>query len=167
MKKYNVKNGKLIRKYGEDVLRSEEFRKGKKQIHHKYTTVANHTLYVTDMALQFSKCMKVVPFLKINDKVLVQAGLCHDLGIIGRDKKFHNNMECYKCHSGESVPITKRIYPDVDVKTLDAIACHMFPLTPIPPKSPEGFLLIAADKYCSVAERVYLELRKGKRANRE
>ena len=29
---------------------------------------------------------------------------------------------------------------------------HMWPLTPIPPKSVEGFVLLYADKFCGTAE---------------
>ena len=165
MQKYNVKNTELIRLYGDKALHSEEFKEGRKQIHHRYTTVANHTLYVTDTAIRFGRWAKKFPFLRIDEKVLIQASLCHDLGIIGRDKKFHSGLECYKCHSKESVLVAQRLYPDMDEKTLDAIACHMYPLTKKPPKSIEGCLLISADKFCSVAERAYLELHKNKRVS--
>ena len=39
----------------------------------------------------------------------------------------------------------------------DIILKHMWPLTIIPPKSVEGFIVSFADKYCSIAE-VFLRL---------
>ena len=91
------------------------------------------------------------------------AALCHDLGIIGRDRKYQSDSECFQCHAADSVRVAQRLYPDIDAKTLDAIRCHMYPLTRTPPKSAEGYILIAADKFCSVSERLYLEINKGKR----
>lgn len=34
----------------------------------------------------------------------------------------------------------------------DMILRHMWPLTPVPPRSREGFAIVYADKFCSSAE---------------
>ena len=36
----------------------------------------------------------------------------------------------------------------------DIIAKHMFPVTLIPPKTKEGFLLTIVDKYCCIKETI-------------
>ena len=163
MQRYKVKYKDVIRKYGKEVLASKEFAEARTQVHHKYTTVANHTLFVTDTVIGLGRLLRKLHLCKPDEKTLVLAALCHDLGIIGRDVKFSSDSECYRCHPKESVKVTRRLYPKMDARTLNAIESHMYPLTKRPPHSAEGFILITADKICSVTERIYLEINRKKR----
>jgi uncharacterized protein len=54
--------------------------------------------------------------------------------------------------------LNARDHFELNEKEADIILRHMWPLTVIPPKSVEGFIVSYADKYCSVAE-VFLRLR--------
>lgn len=43
-------------------------------------------------------------------------------------------------------------YFQIPEKEQNMILRHMWPLTPIPPKYKEGFVLLYADKFCGTAE---------------
>ncbi len=45
----------------------------------------------------------------------------------------------------------------LDDREIDAIAHHMFPLTPQPPRYVEGRVLCMADKYCAIYEMSYAQ----------
>ena len=77
---------KEILKEGQKVFSTETFQKGRTQIHHRGTTVVNHTLEVTDWALRISDALARKGIHVDREEVLISA-LCHDLGIIGRDDK--------------------------------------------------------------------------------
>jgi uncharacterized protein len=70
---------------------------------------------------------------KVREDVVILAGLCHDLGIIGRDEKYKNDFQCGQCHAGDSVISAKEILPDLDEMTIDSIQNHMWPVTKTPP----------------------------------
>ena len=42
--------------------------------------------------------------------------------------------------------------PDISPKEENIILRHMFPLTPVPPKYKEGWVVTLCDKYCATRE---------------
>ena len=127
-----------LKKYGEKIMRSEEFKMAMKQKHHISTSVGLHSLHVA----QASICLC---------NILIGA-LCHDLGMVGRYEKYSNNMECCHMHPINSVRITKNLVPDINKKTQDIIRTHMFPLTQRPPAYAEGVVVCLADKYVTLQD---------------
>lgn len=55
-------------------------------------------------------------------------------------------------HPGHAAINALRDYPDLTIRELDAIACHMFPLTPVPPHHRAGWIVTMADKRCASYE---------------
>ncbi|MBR3307567.1 MAG: HD domain-containing protein [Lachnospiraceae bacterium] len=137
--------------YGSGILCSEEFRKSFRQKHHIDTTVGEHTLYVSRTSLKIAYFLKKL-HVKTNMGELVVVALCHDLGILGRDEKYPNKRSCYRKHPGESKEVARRLVPELNERTEKMIERHMFPVTIKPPVSKEGYILLAADKYCAVRE---------------
>ena len=137
--------------FGNEIIVSPEYAMALKQIHHYNYTVLEHTLHVALYAL--SDCYKLQDKGQmISTKAVVVSSLCHDLGIIGRYEKFKNNIVCCYIHPLHSLAIAKRLIPNLSGDTQKAIARHMFPLTPVPPISVIGYLLIKADKMCALRE---------------
>lgn len=52
-------------------------------------------------------------------------------------------------HPGAALRNAYADFPDLTPREADAIACHMFPLTPVPPRSAVGWLVTVADKLCA------------------
>ncbi len=139
--------------YGKPILESEEFIAAFSQTHHIVLTVGEHLLHVTLYSLHLSYAFLERGY-KVNLRDVVRAGLCHDLGILGRYEKFSNNAVCCFNHPLDSVVIARKLLPDLSKKTAIAIARHMFPLTIIPPLSLTGYILIKSDKICAFYERL-------------
>ena len=142
-----------IIKYGHRILGSDLFAISFEQVHHKYTTVGEHTLHVAFKALDIAYKMQKKN-KKVNIRYIVEAALGHDLGIIGRYEKFSNNIMCCYLHPKHSVEIIEAFIPDISFEVTTAIAHHMFPATPVPPTTLTGAILIMADKSATIGETV-------------
>ncbi len=140
-----------IIKYGKDVLNSSVFRQAASQAHHVHGTVLDHTLNVCVVSLRLCRQLKNRG-IKVNEKDLVQAALCHDLGMVGRDSKYKDNLNSWEAHPAESARIARSLIPDLSEEAEEIIRSHMWPLAGSLPASNEGMLLCIADKYASMAD---------------
>lgn len=146
--------------YGSSILGSDIFQKAMNQKHHFKTTVGLHSIHVAAVSLILARQMEKIG-VHINEKDLVQACLCHDLGIVGRfEGKFHSGHDCCCRHPKESVKEAKNLIPTISYKTECIIARHMWPATLLPPNSVEGYLITIADKFCGVEESAGIRRRK-------
>ena len=143
---------RIIVKYGSDIICSDEFNRTFEQVHHKCTTVGDHTLSVTAEAVRLCLSMGLKDEKTL--KGIITASLCHDLGIMGRTEKFDNNAQCYVRHPSDSVRAYKALTGGDDVRIIDSINSHMFPLKPRMPKYKEGWILTLADKISAAKERL-------------
>ena len=141
-----------ISKYGEDILSSRELEEANAQKHHLWSTVGEHSLRVTASSLMICYALRKL-HIPTNIPVVVIAALCHDLGILGREKKYANEVQCCQRHPGDSVLAFRALTEEEDPLVEDAIAHHMWPLTFLPPRHREGFILTLADKISSCMER--------------
>ena len=97
-------------------------------------------------------CYKVCKKLKLDYKAAARAGMLHDLFLYN----WRENQEDIKglhafTHGNTACKNASKLF-DLSDKEKDMIKTHMFPVTIIPPKSREGFILTIVDKYCTVAE---------------
>ena len=144
-----------IVKYGKEILLSDIFRKTAVQRHHVQSTVMEHTMNVCIIAVKLCRDQMRKGVL-LNEKDLVQAALCHDLGMVGRENKYKNALETCKRHPIDSAEIAKEIVPDLSPNAEQMIRSHMWPLSSIAPQSREGRLLCKADKFASMADWQYV-----------
>lgn len=141
---------------GDSVINSSEFKAAYCQIHHKTTTVGDHSFYVACASLCICNFLGHIG-INTNKKDMINAALCHDLGILGRSEKFSSSMQMMKEHPKDSVPIAREILGEDDNKRVeDIISHHMWPATPLSfPRSREAYVITVADKYCAVMERLF------------
>ena len=144
---------KEIRARGGDILQSPEFREAMRQKHHLRASVGMHSIRVTQTCLRMADVLEKFG-LQPDRQSLITAGLCHDLGMLGRGSKFASTAEQNRQHPLDSVDSARKLRPDMDDKTRESIERHMFPLTPRPPRSLEGVILNIADKYVSVKDLI-------------
>ena len=144
-----------IVKYGKEILLSDIFRKTAVQRHHVQSTVMEHTMNVCIIAVKLCR-EQMRRGVLLNEKDLVQAALCHDLGMVGRENKYKNALETCKRHPIDSAEIAKEIVPDLSPNAEQMIRSHMWPLSSIAPQSREGRLLCKADKFASMADWQYV-----------
>lgn len=143
-----------VRKYGSDVLKSDEMKQAFQQTHHTWATVGEHTMRVTLSSVLICYALKKLN-IKVSVPAVVVGGLCHDLGILGRDKKYSSDIECSREHPHDSVEVAKEILDELPEKTEDIIERHMWPAGQSKmPNSIEGVIVSIADKYAAVKDIV-------------
>lgn len=130
------------------IMDSPIFQMSMDQSHHFDTTLGRHSIQVKKTAVKIGNFLERVG-IEMDVRCIVTASLCHDLGMVERDKKYRNNRQCCREHPAESVREARKLIPDLDMKTEEAILAHMWPLTGHWPSSPEGWIVLAADKYVS------------------
>ena len=140
-----------ILRYGKDILKSEVFKQAVSETHHLKGTVFDHTVNVCVVSLRLAHQLKSRG-IEINEKDLVRAALCHDLGLVSRDSKYKGRIDSWRSHPQESARIARELIPDLSPEAEEMILSHMWPIAGPAPSSNEGMLLTMADKYSSMAE---------------
>lgn len=143
-----------IFRYGEDILHSDTFRQAAGETHHLHGTVADHTLNVCILSVRFCHILKHRQ-IRINEKDVIQAALCHDLGMVGRGSKYSGRKDSWQSHAEESVRIAHALIPDLHDSVEDMILSHMWPVSGPRPRSREGRLLNTADKIASMTDWIF------------
>ena len=136
----------VIHRYGNAILYSEQFQSMHKYKHHKYTNVCVHSSHVTYVALWLNHYLHI----RGDEECIVKIGLCHDLGMIDKEK---NRRECWKSHPHTSIEIAKDLIllkPEIE----HGILSHMWPLSFTIPKTREAWLINMSDKLCAIVERL-------------
>lgn len=131
----------------EDILRHPVFQSMNQFIQHGQTTCLEHCVQVSYLSYRICRVYG------LDYRAAARAGLLHDLFLY--DWHTYARKTGHHFH-GFTHPRTAmdnaRKHFVLTEKEKDMILKHMWPLTVIPPKSREGFVLMYADKYCSVAE---------------
>ena len=122
--------------------------------HHLRGTVSEHTLNVCIIATRLCRLLKQNG-LTVNEKDVVQAALCHDLGMLGRDEHYRNRTDSWKQHPEISVDVARDLVPDLSQNAEEMISTHMWPVSGPPPHSKEAAILNIADKCASAADWIY------------
>ncbi len=149
--------------YGGKILNSEEMQRAFAQKHHTLSSVGAHTMRVAMTSLAICYALKKL-HIKTDISSVVTGSLCHDLGILGRNEKYHSSGECSRQHPLDSVEIASKLTGGLSDKEADIIARHMWPVGKSkPPNSLEGAIVSAADKVAAVEDFVegYEEKRPG------
>jgi uncharacterized protein len=143
-----------LERYGDDVLQSDEMKQAFEQTHHRWSTVAEHTLRVATSSVMISYALKKLN-IKVSIPAVVVGSLCHDLGILGRSEKYSSDKECSIEHPKDSVVVAKEIVDELPEKTEDIIERHMWPAGNSKlPNSIEGAVVSIADKYNAIKDLI-------------
>lgn len=130
-----------------DILSHEKFELMENYIQHGNTTCRTHCLQVSYLTYRICRAVR------LDYRQAARAGLLHDLFLY--DWHTHGKLTGERFH-GFTHPRKALLnavrYFELTKKEEDMILRHMWPLTPIPPRSMEGLALIYADKFCSSAE---------------
>ena len=143
-----------ILQYGENILQSEAFQNASEETHHLRGSVADHTLTVCILAARICRIMQKHG-ITVNEKDLIQAALCHDLGMIGRDDLYKSRTDSWQSHPKKSASVARDLVPDLSTNAESMIRTHMWPVSGPHPRSREAVILNAADKWASAADWVY------------
>ena len=156
MKRDQFKNdsGREVELIGADIISSERFRKAEKICHHKRENVADHSLRVAKRGYRMAVWLEKRG-VSVDPQDVVRGSLLHDIGMT-EDAVFDSVSfkKAYR-HPRKGAAIAVEEFHANQVQT-DAVRRHMWPICIIPPLHTAGWIVVAADKYCSVREVLHL-----------
>ncbi len=155
----NHDNDILIKRYGSDILDSEEFEVALAQTHHHRSSVGDHSIHTARAGLTMCSLINKAG-IHIDLRKVVRISLLHDLGMLGRDVRYRNNNECRHLHPANSAETARKLWTDMDPKSERAIMSHMWPLSDMRPNSREAVILCLADKVTAIGDRCNPKSRK-------
>ena len=139
--------------YGGEVLESEEMQQAFEQTHHQWATLGEHTMRVAMSSVMICYALRKMN-IKVNIPVVVIGALCHDLGMLGREK-YASPKESSREHPKESVAVARELMEDLPEEAESVIERHMWPIGESEaPDSIEGAIVSVADKYNAVKDIV-------------
>lgn len=129
-----------------DLYCTEEVQSMRQYPQHSDANRLDHIRAVTYMSYVFSKRFG------LDVKACSRGALLHDLCYYDwHDADFSHRPHGFR-HPAFAVFNAKLLNPDITKKEERIILRHMWPLTPLPPSSREGFIVTFADKYCASTE---------------
>jgi uncharacterized protein len=130
----------------------------RRYIQHGSTSVYVHSRNVAYVSLKLAATLH----WHVNEHALIRGALLHDYFLYDwHDRSTRLSLHGFR-HPSLALRNAQAVYALTDVE-VDIIKHHMFPLTVIPPKTREGFLICVSDKICSLYETFKCNERRMKR----
>lgn len=133
----------------QDILDHRAFQSMEAYLQHGETSCLEHCIRVS--YLTYRVCQQ----MGWDCRAAARAGLLHDLFLY--DWHTHGELTGERFHGfthpRKALKNAEQFFSLSD-REKNMILRHMWPLTPIPPRSREGMALVWADKFCSLAEIV-------------
>lgn len=139
----------LIKAEGNDILHSRNHKSTRKAIQHGNVSVRRHAINVARYSLLIDEKLGI----KCNKRDLIRGALLHDYFLYDwHDKDHISPLRLHGFfHPGIALRNAEKEYR-LSTKEKDIIRKHMWPLTIVPPKCKEAWVVSMADKYCSLME---------------
>lgn len=148
LKKLSKENEEFFKEVYFEVRTSSRFNECDKFIQHGNTSVKQHVIMVTLLALNLSEKLHI----KVNKKDLIRGALLHDYYLYDwHDKKLKDLHGIY--HPRRALKQALKEF-ELTEHEIDIIMKHMFPLTLRPPRYREAVLVCIADKICAWGETI-------------
>ncbi len=124
-------------------------------LHHRKITVYDHSVHVAEVSLKIADFLSVT----VDEDSLIRGALLHDYFLYHRNESVKTYVLHGYRHPMMAAENAKKDYGINDIEE-NIIRRHMFPLTPIPPKYKEAWIVCIADKYCAALEYLPARLMK-------
>lgn len=146
-----------MRRYAEDILKSKNFRSSSKNIQHGDVSVMKHSMKVAYLSMWLNRKLHI----NCDEKALTRGALLHDYFLYDwHDKNRPGFKRLHGFHHPQTALKNAKAEYDLSDREQDIIKKHMWPLTVIPPKYRESWVVTCADKAVSTAESVKRHSRK-------
>ena len=130
-----------------DILENEQVRSMDGYFQHGHTTCLRHSIHVSYLSYLFCKKHG------LDARAAARGGLLHDLFLY--DWHFYRRRKGERLHGFEhprkALKNAEEAFSLTAVER-DIILRHMWPLTIVPPKYAESYVIVMYDKYCSTME---------------
>lgn len=142
-----------LRKYANDIFESENFKSTKAYIQHGNMSVREHSINVAKASLYIRDKLRI----QCNTRDLVRGALLHDYFLYDwhiPDKEEPHRLHGF-FHPGIALRNASKEYM-LSEREKNIIKRHMWPLTIVPPKYREAWIVTTADKWCSLMETLHM-----------
>ncbi|MCC8102307.1 MAG: HD domain-containing protein [Clostridiales bacterium] len=139
----------------QSLNREGRFASEKTFLHHRKITVYDHSVHVAEVSLKIAYFLPVT----VDEDSLIRGALLHDYFLYHRNESVKTYVLHGYRHPMMAAENAKKDYGINDIEE-NIIRRHMFPLTPIPPKYREAWIVCIADKYCAALEYLPARLMK-------
>ena len=150
------KIAKEIFAMGKDIIMSSEAQRMKQFTQHGTTSVFEHTVAVAKFSLLIAMGLEALG-VKFDHRSLVRGALLHDYFLYDwHEKNEYHNLHGFT-HPSRAHNNAVRDFELNNIEK-DIIKKHMFPLTIIPPKKKESWIVCMADKWCAICETFKIDV---------
>ncbi len=143
--------------HGRDIILTEEAQDMKNYIQHGTTSVFEHAVSVAKYSLIYAIAIERAFGKKVDRRSLVRGALLHDYFLYDWHEKTKGHHLHGFTHPKTAHDNASRDF-DLNDREKDIIKKHMFPLTPIPPRYLESFIVCIADKWCAICETFKIDI---------
>lgn len=138
----------LLKENASDILKSDNFQKTRRHIQHGTMPVHRHCINVAKASIALNKKLGI----RCNEKELIRGALLHDYFLYDWHQKSHDHRRLHGFyHPGVALDNADKEY-QLTLREKDIIRKHMWPLTVVPPRCREAWVVTTADKWCSLLE---------------
>ncbi|MBP5426299.1 MAG: hypothetical protein J6Y29_00120 [Clostridiales bacterium] len=131
-----------------DILENETVRSMRNYRQHFNIDCFEHSYNVAKI------CYTIAKNFNLDYVSIARAGMLHDLFLYDWRAPKVNRKGFHAFTHGKSACKNASELFDLSEKEKDMIIKHMWPVTPLPPKSVEGLILTFVDKYCAIKESI-------------
>ena len=143
-------NEKVFREILTEVCKNSRLLSSNRFVQHGSTSVFRHSVAVAYVSFYIAEKYRI----RVDQHALIRGALLHDYFLYDwHDKNSHHKRPHGFYHPSAALANAERDF-DLNWRVKNTIKRHMFPLTPIPPKCLEGWIVCAADKICSTKETI-------------
>ncbi len=147
-----------------DIISTDEYQSMKEIKHHRYTNTYMHSIRVAYLCY--------LHYLKHPDKydlmTLLRGALLHDYYLYDWHHKGNPHVRHCFVHPKRSFKNATRDYGELNKYERDMILHHMWPVTPIPPHTKYGWLIVKMDKKAAMHDyAIKMRYKKRKRKMRK
>ena len=140
----------MIEQYGKDILDKPHFQEQDFYIQNGNITVRQHCMSVARASLKMNSLLHA----KCDEKTLIRGALLHDYFLYDWHLPHkENNWHGFR-HANIALRNAINDYK-LDKYEKEIIKKHMWPLTLIPPRCREAWIVNIADTYCSLLETLH------------
>ncbi|MBR2991923.1 MAG: HD domain-containing protein [Clostridiales bacterium] len=124
---------------------------------HGETSVYAHSLAVAKYSLLFARFLEKTFKMKLDKDSIVRGALLHDYFLYDWHEMGEGKITHGLTHPRKAMNNADRDFGLNDLEK-DIILKHMFPITPVPPKHRESFIVDIADTWCAICEALKIDI---------
>ncbi|MBQ8432380.1 MAG: phosphodiesterase [Clostridia bacterium] len=144
-----LRGGKEFFSIVRDILASEEFRGMRRYQHHVKGNLYDHSVKVAYLCFRHHKRFGG----RTDVTELVRGAVLHDYYLYDLHGGGETHTLHWFKHPQKALQNALARYPELTDSQRDMIQHHMFPLTPVPPKTMAGWLVCFYDKIAAISDR--------------